>query len=400
MSTDTNRTTASTLNRPLISLMAIAIGIIVANLYYLQPLLHQMTRDFHVGAASASLLITLIQVGYAAGLVFVLPLGDLIERRLLVTTIFIVSAIMMGVAALLTSFVAFAIVTIVIGVTSVGGQVIIPFAADLANPEQRGRVIGRVMSGLLLGILLSRTVSGLVAQAAGWRTMYWIAAGLLIVTASVLYRVLPNELARDHVSYRMLVASSFALLAAHRALRRRAWFGALVFASFSATWTTLAFHLSAAPFHYSNGVIGLFGLFGVAGVVAANVAGHHADAHRTHLTTIVAAVVSLVSYGLLWLGRSEVWAIALGVMVLDAGMQGMQISSQSIIYALVPDARSRINSIYMMCCFAGAAAGSYAAGQLFAAYGWGGFCVLGAGISVGLIVPAVWWRWPRTTTSH
>ena len=400
MSTDTTRTTSSPLSGALISLMAIAIGIIVANLYYLQPLLHQMTHDFHVGAASASLLITLVQVGYAAGLVFVLPLGDLIPRRILVTTIFIVSAVMMGVAALLTSFVAFAVVTIVIGVTSVGGQVIIPFAADLANPEQRGRVIGRVMSGLLLGILFSRTVSGLVAQAAGWRTMYWIAAGLLMVTASVLYRVLPNERSRDHVSYGSLVASSFTLLATHRLLRRRSWFGALIFASFSAMWTTLAFHLSAAPFHYSNGVIGLFGLFGVAGVVAANVAGHHADAHRTHLTTIVAAGVSLLSYVVLWFGRSELWAIALGIMMLDAGMQGMQISSQSIIYALVPDARSRINSIYMMCCFIGAAAGSYAAGQLYAAYGWGGLCALGTGISVGLIVPAVGWRSSRTTAAN
>jgi predicted MFS family arabinose efflux permease len=379
--------------------MAVAIGIIVANLYYLQPLLHQMTRDFHVGAASASLLITLIQVGYAAGLAFVLPLGDLFPRRLFVPAIFMVSAVMMGVAALLTSFVAFAFVTIVIGVTSVGGQVIIPFAADLANPEQRGRVIGRVMSGLLLGILLSRVVSGLVAQAVGWRTMYWIAAGLLISTAIVLYRVFPKEGAREHLSYRSLVIGSFALLATNRELRRRSWFGALTFASFSALWTTLAFHLSEAPFHYSNGVIGLFGLFGVAGVVAANVAGHHADANRTHVTTLIAAAMSVLSYAVLWFGRREVWALALGIMMLDAGMQGMQISSQSIIYAITPDARSRINSAYMMCCFVGAAAGSYAAGQLYAAYRWGGLCALGVGIGVGLVVPALWWHSSRTATT-
>jgi predicted MFS family arabinose efflux permease len=251
------------------------------------------------------------------------------------------------------------------------------------------------MSGLLVGILLSRTVSGLVAQAASWRTVYWTAAALLVAMALVLGKVLPDEPVRQRVTYWSLVVGSFLLLVAERELRRRAWFGGLVFAGFSAMWTTLSFHLSGAPFHYSNAVIGLFGLFGVAGVTAANVAGHHADQQRTQRTTVAAALLFVAAFAGLWFGRHSFWAMALGIMVLDAGMQGMQISNQSIIYSLVADARSRITSAYMVCCFTGASIGSYAAGQLYATYGWGGVCSLGAFIGLGLLVPALWWRSPR-----
>ena len=389
--------TARPLSKALISVMAVAIGLIVANLYYLQPLLHQVKGDFGVSPARATLLLTLTQFGYAAGLALVLPLGDLVPRRRLVVAIFVVAALLMALGAVLTSFVAFATVTLFIGLASVGGQVIIPFAADLAEPSQRGRVIARVMSGLLVGILLSRTVSGLVAQAAGWRTVYWAAAALLALMAYVLHRVLPSEPVRSHVTYPKLVVGSFALLVTERQLRRRAWFGALIFAAFSALWTTLSFHLSAAPFHYSNGVIGLFGLFGVAGVVAANVAGHSADRQRSHLATVVTSLLIGASFLVLYLGRASFVAIALGIVVLDAGMQGMQITNQSIIYALLPESRSRVNSAYMVCCFVGASLGSFAAGQLYASFAWAGDCWLGGAIGVGLLVPALVWRTPAAS---
>jgi predicted MFS family arabinose efflux permease len=397
MTTDTTPTAKHPLSNTLITLMALAVGIIVADLYYLQPLLHQMTHDFHVGAAKASLLITFIQIGYAAGLAFVVPLGDLIPRRRLVVAIFLLAAVMMAVGAVLTSFVLLAAVTLVIGLASVGGQVLVPFAADLAEPKQRGRVIARVMTGLLMGILLSRTISGLVAQATSWRAVYWTASGLLVATAVVMHRVLPDEAIRKHVRYWSLVSGSFSLLVTERELRRRAWFGALVFAGFSVLWTTLSFHLAMAPFHYSNAVIGLFGLFGVAGVTAANVAGHHADKQRANLSTIVAALLSIVAYAVLWFGRSSFWEFAIGIIMFDAGMQGMQITNQSIIYSLVPKARSRINSAYMCCCFTGASIGSYCAGQLYDAYGWGGDCWLGGAIGFGLLIPALVWRAPRAT---
>jgi len=372
--------------------MAVAIGIIVANLYYLQPLLHQISKDFHVGTARASLLMTLIQVGYALGLAFVVPLGDVWPRRRLAVTIFTLAALMMAIAAMLTSFTLLVIITLFIGLSSVGGQVMVPLAADLAEPAERGRVIARVMTGLLLGILLSRTASGLVAQVAGWRTVYWSAAALLGIMSVVLYKVLPNEAPRPHVPYRKLVSGVFSLFLTQSVLRRRAYFGFLIFACNSALWTTLSFLLAGSPFHYSNAVIGLFGLFGVAGVLAANTAGRLADRQRTRLSTILAAILLLTSFFILALGRNTFLILALGIMVLDTGMQGMQITNQSVIYGLLPDGRSRVNSAYMVSAFAGASFGSYLAGQLYAHYGWIGDCWLGGILSVAILIPAIVWR--------
>lgn len=370
-------------------LMAVGVGVMVANLYYLQPVLHQIRHDFHVGTATASLLVVLTQAGYAIGLAFVVPLGDLMRRRQLITSMFLIAAATMALAALTTSFVAFTAISLLIGLTSVGTQMIIPFAADLADPATRGRTIARVMSGLLSGILLSRTASGLLAQAAGWRSIYWVAAATLALMALVLYRALPDEVARPRLTYAQAVAGSLRLFRALPLLRFRAWFGALAFASLSTLWTTLSFHLSAAPFHYSNATIGLFGLFGVAGIMAANAAGHLADRARSRAATIVAALLVTGSFVMLWIGRDNFWLLALGVIVLDAGMQGMQITNQSIIYGLRPDARSRVNSAYMVNCFVGASLGSYASGTLYAHFGWAGDCWLGAALGLAMLVPAL-----------
>jgi len=377
-------------------LMAVAIGIIVANLYYLQPLLHQISKNFHVGTARASLLMTLIQIGYALGLAFVVPLGDIWPRRRLAVIIFGLAAVMMAIAAMLTSFTVLAIITLFIGLTSVGGQVMVPLAADLAEPAERGRVIARVMTGLLMGVLLSRTASGLVAQVAGWRTVYWCAAALLGLMTVILYKALPDEEPRAHVPYRKLVSGVFSLFLTQRILRRRAYFGFLIFACNSALWTTLSFLLAGSPFHYSNAVIGLFGLFGVAGVLAANAAGRLADRQRTQLTTILTASLLLASFFILALGRSSFMLLALGIIALDAGMQGLQITNQSVIYGLFPHGRSRINSAYMVSAFAGASLGSYLAGQLYAHFGWLGDCWLGGIFAFAILIPAVFWRAPAT----
>ena len=248
----------------------------------------------------------------------------------------------------------------------------IPFAADLAPEERRGRVVARIMTGLLLGILLARTVSGLVAQAAGWRAIYWLSAGLMIVFAVVLWRALPDEGARPHRSYAELVGSSLRLLVTEPVLRRRAWHGACAFACFSVLWTSLAFLLSGSPYHYSNAVIGLFGLVGAGGIVAANLAGKLADSARGTATTVVSGVLLAGSFALLWAGRTSLAAVIIGIVVLDVGTQGMQITNQAVIYALRPDARSRINSAYMVCYFLGGAIGSLLAGALYGARRLGG----------------------------
>ncbi len=386
------------LSGTLITLMALAIGVIVANLYYLQPLLHQVTKDFRISDSKATLLLVLIQAGYAAGLAFVVPLGDLIPRRRLAVLVFAIASVVMFAGAAAHSFILFAAITFFIGLASCGGQVILPLGADMAEPGQRGRVIGRLMTGLLMGLMLSRSFSGVVAQAAGWRSVYVVAGVALALMAVMLFRVLPNEPVRAHVPYRRLLSGTLGMFVTFPMLRRRALYGFLIFAAFSTLWTTLAFHLSAAPFHYDNLVIGLFGIVGAAGVLAANVAGRYADQARSHLTTIACGALILISFAVLYVGRHVVVVLAIGIVLLDAGMQGLQITNQSIVYSLAPDARSRINSAYMVCAFVGAALGSLAAGQCYAHAGWRGDCLLGGGIGLAILVLALLWREPISTT--
>jgi predicted MFS family arabinose efflux permease len=366
-------------------LIAVATGAVVANLYYAQPLLNEVSRSLHVGSAGASTVVTATQVGYAAGLLLIVPLGDLRPRRSLVVLLFLLSAVALVACAVAPNLWLFEVGSVAAGCASVAGQVMVPFAADLAPEERRGRVVARIMTGLLLGILLARTVSGLVAQLAGWRAIYWISAGLMVLFAAVLGRALPAEGKRPHLSYPHLVGSSLRLLADEPALRRRAWHGAMAFAAFSVLWTSLAFLLSAAPYHYSNLVIGLFGLVGVAGVAAANLAGKLADVNRTAITTAGAGVLLTLSFVVLGAGTTSVAAVIVGIIVLDIGTQGMQITNQAVIYALRPDARSRINSAYMFCYFVGGAVGSVTAGIVFSADKWTGVCLLGGGFGVATL---------------
>ncbi len=385
-------TTEQRLDSSLVFVMASAIGIIVANLYYLQPLLHEVRSGFHVSTASTSLLITLIQVGYVIGLFFILPLGDLFVRRNLIVTIFLVAALSMAGASFVHSFAFFSVLTVVIGLSSVAGQIIIPFGADLAPDAQRGRVVGKLMTGLLGGVLLSRTLSGAISEAIGWRGVYLVSAGMLVATAGVLFFVLPRERSRDRFEYRRLITGGIGMMRDSRELRRRGWFGATAFGAFSVLWSTLAFHLSSGPFHYSSGVIGLFGLFGMAGIAAANITGRLADQGRTDLATRSAALLIAAGFAVLYLGRSSVWFIVAGTIILDAGAQGIHVSNQSIIYALAPNQRSTINSIYMVCFFTGASIGSLLSGYAYAHYGWNGTCAVGGAFGLATIVPALAWR--------
>jgi predicted MFS family arabinose efflux permease len=378
--------------------MAIATGSIVANLYYLQPLLHQVVLAFGVHPASATLLLTLTQAGYAVGLAFVVPLGDLVPRRKLVVVIFLVAALLMVAGAIVPSFAGFAIITALVGLASVGGQVMIPLAADFAEPTERARVVARLMSGLLLGILLSRTVSGYLADFFGWRSVYWVAGGLMALFALLLASMLPSEPVRPHIAYPSLVAGSVRFLATMPELRRRAWLGAMGFGAFSVLWSTLAFLLSAPPYRFSNGTIGAFGLIGVAGVLAANAAGSLADSKRTRELTVAAGILLTGSFAILAFGGASLWAVVVGVIVLDIAVQGLQITNQSIIYKLAPDARSRINSAYMVCYFFGGALGSILGGVAWGLGKWPAVTILGAGFGVAALLPGLWWSRNSTPT--
>ncbi|WP_224415478.1 MFS transporter [Modicisalibacter tunisiensis] len=395
--TDTPAAPATSLrpNALLTFVMALACGVAVANIYYAQPLLDTLARDFAVSRGTAGLIITMTQLGYATGLVLLVPLGDLLERRRLIVTVSLATAVALVGTALSPSIELFILCALATGLTAVVAQILVPFAAHLADDDQRGRVVGRVMTGLLLGILLARTVSGGLADALGWRAVYWLAAGVMVCQALLLARLLPREPGQTSLSYASLLASVLTLMREEPLLRRRIVYGAAGFATFSVFWTTLPFLLAEAPYGYPDSVIGLFGLLGAAGALCANVAGSLHDRGLSRIGTGSFLSLITLSFLVMALFAHELAAIVLGIVLLDIGVQGNQILNQGAIYQIRPEARSRITTAYMTCYFLGGALGSAGAAWLYTLAGWTGACALGA--AFGLIGVLFWlteWREP------
>lgn len=382
---------ASALGLPasLVLLMAIATGTAVANIYYAQPLLDTLGRSFDVPIHSAGLLVTVTQLGYLAGLVLVVPLGDLLERRRLVVVVTLFSALSLVIAATAGNALVFALASWCVGVTAVAAQILVPYAAHLAAPQARGRVVGRVMSGLLLGILLARTVAGFVSDLWGWRSMFWIAAAVMLVQAWVLASVLPRDRSGVAMRYGQLLRSVWQLIREQPVLRRRMVYGALMFATFSVLWTALPFLLARPPYEFSDGVIGSFGLAGVAGVVAASFAGRLHDGGANRRATGGFIVLVAAAFALMGLWPHALAVLVAAVVLLDTGVQGTQILNQSAIYELDPNARSRITTAYMSGYFAGGAAGSALAAFAYSVGGWS--AVAGAGLLLPLVALLYWW---------
>ncbi len=367
-------------------LMAVASGLAVANLYYAQPLLATLADAFQVPEHQTGLVVTITQVGYALGLMFLVPLGDQMNRRRLVAGMTLVTALACATAALAPSLAIFEVASLVMGVTAVVAQVLIPYVAHLAADHERGRVVGRVMTGLLLGILLARTVSGVIADILGWRMVFWLAAGLMLLQALVLARVLSDERPQSTTSYKKLLGSVLSMVREEPLLRSRMLYGMAVFSAFSAFWTTLPFLLSGAPYHYTNSAIGAFGIVGVAGALCASVAGHlHDHGHNRGGTGGFLALVAL-SFALMGVWQYSLAAIIGGVLLLDIGVQGAHILNQGEIFRLRPDARSRINTAYMTSFFAGGALGSAAATGCYALGGWRGVAAMSVLVPLGALV--------------
>jgi len=378
----------------LFRLMAISVGTVVANLYYAQPLLDTIADDFGASKGAAGLAVTATQIGYAVGLAFVVPIGDLVERRALTTRMVLgLGALLVGVVVAPGLWFLIGVLALV-GLAAVVAQILVPLAAGLAADGQRGAVVGKVMTGLLLGILLGRTVAGVVADLAGWRAVYGLAAVLALILAAVLHRELPDERRpAAGLTYRDLLRSSLELARTQPELRRSAVLGALGFAAFSVFWTTIAFLLAAEPFDYSDAAIGLLGLAGAAGALCALTAGRLADRGLARPSRVVAAALVGSSFLILWTGRTSIVAVVVGVVVLDVGVQGIQVVNQSVIYELAPAARSRINSVYMTTYFVGGAVGSAVAAFTYDHGGWGPVCILGGVIGALAVVTAL--RRPR-----
>ncbi len=382
--------TTQGLSPALILLMSVATGLAVASNYYAQPLLDTIARAFDLSASSAGFIVTAAQLGYAAGLLFLVPLGDMFERRMLIVSMTLLAAGGMLITASSQSLTMMIIGTALTGLFSVVAQILVPLAATLASPEKRGKVVGTIMSGLLLGILLARTVAGLLASLGGWRTVYWVASVLMVIMALALWRGLPKVKQENHLNYPQLLASVFSLFTRDKLLRTRAILGCLTFANFSILWTSMAFLLAAPPCNYSEGVIGLFGLAGAAGALGARPAGGLADKGKSHMTTSAGLVLLLLSWAAIWYGHVSVLALIVGILVLDLTVQGVHITNQTVIYRVKPDARNRLTAGYMTSYFIGGAAGSLISASAWQHAGWTGVCAIGA--IVAAINLLVWWR--------
>ncbi len=378
------------LSPALIVLMSVATGLAVASNYYAQPLLDTIAHHFSLSASSAGFIVTAAQLGYAAGLLFLVPLGDMFERRMLIVSMTLLAAGGMLITASSQSLSIMILGTALTGLFSVVAQILVPLAATLATPDTRGKVVGTIMSGLLLGILLARTVAGLLANLGGWRTVFWVASALMALMAVALWRGLPKLKSDTHLNYPQLLGSVFSLFIHDKLLRTRALLGCLTFANFSILWTSMAFLLAAPPFSYSEGMIGLFGLAGAAGALGARPAGGFADKGKSHLTTTVGLLLLLLSWLAIWLGHTSVLALIIGILILDLTVQGVHITNQTVIYRLHPDARNRLTAGYMTSYFIGGAAGSLISASAWQHAGWAGVCL--AGVTVALLNLLIWWR--------
>ena len=375
-------------SRRLILTLAICTGMSAASLYYAQPLLQSIKVSLHLGTTTAGLIVTATQVGYIAGLLLVVPLGDIFARRRLVPTM--VAGIALSLLAMSVSpdGPVLLVSAVAVGALSVAAQMSVAFAATLAPDAIRGRVVGTVMSGLLLGILLARTIAGYLANFGGWRTPFQVAAGAMVVMAVVLLKTLPGEQRRPGVNYVQAIISIPILLVEEPLIRRRAIFGAASFGAFNALWTPLAFLLSRSPYDYSTSTIGLFGLFGVVGAVTASFAGRFADRGGAGTMTAATSMLLALTWIAIGFGRSSLATLIVGVIVLDFACQGLHITNQSLIYKLRPEARSRITATYMSVYFVGGTLGSLGASAAYSSGGWVASSALGG--AFGLVAVAMW----------
>ncbi|MFE0044575.1 MFS transporter [Streptomyces albireticuli] len=385
------------LSRGVVLLFAVASGAAVANVYFSQPLLVTMGRDLAMSPALVGGVVTLTHVGYGLGLFFLVPLGDVADRRRLVVAQLLLLVVALAVVAAARTAAILLAGMAATGLLAVVTQTLVAFAASLAPPAGRGRVVGLVTSGVVTGILLARTASGLIADLAGWRSVYLASAALTALLALVLYRVLPRHggAPRTPLRYGQLLRSTVTLFARERLLRLRALFGLLVFAAFSTLWSSVALPLSEAPYSWSHSAIGALGLIGVAGALAANAAGRLNDRGLSRRTTGIAFALLAASWLPLALTRGSLWALVVGVILLDLAVQAVHVTNQTLIYALHPDAGSRLIGGYMVFYSIGSATGAVAATSLYAAAGWGAVCALGATFScLGLAL----WAFTRDST--
>jgi predicted MFS family arabinose efflux permease len=374
--------------------MAAACGISVANIYYNQPLLASIGATFAgtTFAKEAAYLPMFTQLGAGLGMFLFVPLGDIFERRRLIVLVSISTACATTLAALAPSLSLLAAASVMVGLTSIVPHLILPFAAQVSAPEERGRVVGTVLGGLLIGILLARTASGFIGATFGWRAVYWMAAALMIALALTLSKQLPRSEPAVAMPYPQLLRSIAALVREQPLLRQASLIGGTLFGAFSAFWATLIFRLAASPFHYGARMAGLFGLIGVVGALIAPAAGKVTDRKGPRYTIGIGIGITIAAYLCFWSLGTTFIGLILGVILLDLGVQAAHVANQTRIYSLIPEARSRLNTVYMVSYFAGGAVGSALGAYGWSIARWTGVCVAGLACSLAALAVHLVWK--------
>lgn len=371
----------SPLTRPVTLLFAVASGLAVANAYFAHPLLDVMADDLGLSRAVAGLIVGATQLGYGLGLVLLVPLGDLLDRRKLIVGQSLLSVLALACVGLSSTAAMLLASMAAVGLLAVVTQALVAYAATLARPGERGQVVGVVTSGIVLGILLARTAAGLLTDLSGWRTVYLVSAALTLVIAGLLYKALPRQRRTGpRISYPRLIASVFTLFLKEPVLRIRAVIAMLIFADITTLLAPMVLPLAAPPFSLSHTEVGLFGLAGAAGALGAARAGRWADRGHGQRTTGIALALMLAAWlPISMLPHSILWLV-LGVLVIDFGLQAAHVTNQGMIYRVRPEAQNRLTAAYMVFYSIGSAAGSSISTLVYARAGWNGVCLMGAGI--------------------
>ena len=365
----------------LLFIMAYMAAVSVANIYYCQPLLSLMGNDLGIDEWRASLIAMITQVGYACGLFFIIPSGDKFDRKKIVSYSFSILTIALLCIALSNNFHAVMAASFAVGACSVMPQIFIPIAAQYSRPEKKGANVGLIVSGLLTGILASRVISGLVGEWLGWRSMYVIAAIVMSLCTLIVWRIMPYTENNYTGSYKRLMHSLFALIREYKLLRICALRAAFAFGSFLALWASLTFKMEQAPFYAGSDVVGLLGLCGVAGAMSASVVGRLVSCIGVHNFNLLGAALMLSAWIIAYLWGNTYTAIIITILILDIGMQCIQLSNQTVVFSLNPKASNRINTIFMTNYFIGGSLGTFLSGSAWSMAGWSGVTIVGIGLA-------------------
>lgn len=362
--------------------MAVSCGIMVANLYYCQPLLGDFVEVFNISENASAWINICSQLGYGLGLFFIVPVGDMVPRRKLLMWMHLLAALSVAGVALSQNIGMLYFFSVCIGLTATACQVFVPLGAHLSSEEERGKVIGTIMGGLLSGILLSRTLSGFAADLWGWRSVYWIACGLMLLMAFLVYRMIPGEQPGFRGNYRVLMISLIRLVRSQRLVRESAWIGACTFGAISAFWSTMAFFLEKPPYNYSLSVIGMFGIVGLAGAMVSPFVGTINDRKGPYLPIRLGIAIMIIGYAIMFYGHLSIWVVVMGIILIDVGLQSAHVPNITRVSSLYTRARTRLNTIYMTAFFIGGTLGSILGSYAWNGFGWNGVCTVGIIFSI------------------